>query len=180
MTLWLRSFLFGALLLFALVNSGPAWAHKFRLFAAVVGTEVQGQAYFSGGVHPADVTVELRTQSGAILAQGITDQNGSFTIPLPANAPTENLSLQAKVDGHRAEWQLAPLTTEPPSQTPAPQTNLSESQVTAIEVALARQILPLRAQVDQLENTIWLHDILGGLGWLVGLAGLFVWWRSRP
>jgi nickel transport protein len=143
MTVRFRSFLVGALLLLTLVNSGPAWAHKFRLFAAVVGTEVQGQAYFSGGVHPADVTVELRTQSGAVISQGITDQSGSFSIPLPPKAPTDALFLHAEVDGHSAEWQLAPFSPEPAEKAPTPQANLSEGQVTAIEVALARQILPL-------------------------------------
>lgn len=168
-----------AALLLILVSAGPAWAHKFRLFAAVVGQKVEGQAYFSGGVHPAGITVDLRAEGGAVLAQGVTDDNGAFAISLPASAAA-GLYLQAEVDGHRAEWRLDGLPEPVVSASFAEEkTALSERQVTAIEVALARQILPLRAQVDQLENTIWLHDILGGLGWLVGLAGLFVWWRSR-
>ena len=41
-----------------------------------------------------------------------------------------------------------------------------------IETALARQLRPLREQLDAWQEQIWLHDILGGLGYIIGLAGL--------
>jgi nickel transport protein len=49
----------------------------------------------------------------------------------------------------------------------------------AIERAVARQIRPLREQLVAAEDRIRLQDILGGIGYIIGLTGLALWWRSR-
>lgn len=51
----------------------------------------------------------------------------------------------------------------------------------AIARAVAREVNPLREQIEAYEERIRLHDILGGLGWIAGIAGLgfFVLGRRR-
>jgi nickel transport protein len=49
----------------------------------------------------------------------------------------------------------------------------------AIERAVARQIRPLREQLVAAEDRIRLQDILGGIGYIMGLTGLALWWASR-
>jgi nickel transport protein len=48
-----------------------------------------------------------------------------------------------------------------------------------VERAVARQIRPLREALEAERSRARLHDILGGLGYIAGLAGLALWWRSR-
>jgi nickel transport protein len=49
----------------------------------------------------------------------------------------------------------------------------------AIERAVARQIRPLREQLIAAEDRIRLQDILGGIGFIMGLTGLALWLTSR-
>jgi nickel transport protein len=98
-------------------------------------------------------------------------------------------------DGHRAEWrvsaaELAPGFPGVPSQTPeggagpggAPSNGcLAEVDLAAqIEQAVARQVRPLREDLLAAQGTAGLRDVLGGIGYILGLAGLLAWWQSRP
>jgi nickel transport protein len=49
----------------------------------------------------------------------------------------------------------------------------------AIERAVARQVRPLREELLATRDALRLQDILGGIGYIFGLAGLALWWRSR-
>jgi hypothetical protein len=49
----------------------------------------------------------------------------------------------------------------------------------AIERAVARQIGPLREQLLAAQERVLLRDVLGGLGYILGLTGLALWWTSR-
>ncbi|NEV60866.1 hypothetical protein G3446_02965 [Thiorhodococcus minor] len=49
----------------------------------------------------------------------------------------------------------------------------------AIELAVARQIRPLREQLAAAQDRARLTDILGGIGYIIGIMGLALWWKSR-
>ena len=49
----------------------------------------------------------------------------------------------------------------------------------AIERAVARQIRPLREQLVGAQDRVRLQDILSGIGYIMGLSGLALWWKSR-
>jgi nickel transport protein len=49
----------------------------------------------------------------------------------------------------------------------------------AIEQAVARQVRPLRESLAEAQARAGLRDVLGGVGYIVGLAGLGLWWTSR-
>ncbi|NEX20507.1 carboxypeptidase regulatory-like domain-containing protein [Thiorhodococcus mannitoliphagus] len=51
--------------------------------------------------------------------------------------------------------------------------------VSAIELAVARQIRPLREQLAASADSARLTDVLGGIGYILGITGLALWWRSR-
>ncbi len=42
----------------------------------------------------------------------------------------------------------------------------------AVAEAVAKEIRPLREQLDQVESKIRLHDIVGGIGYIVGISGV--------
>lgn len=73
------------------------------------------------------------------------------------------------------------------SATPAVQSISPEELTTLIEASVAKQvsqqvakqIKPLRKQILQYENKVRLQDTLGGLGYILGLTGLAMWWSER-
>jgi nickel transport protein len=46
--------------------------------------------------------------------------------------------------------------------------------------SLQRQIEAMRVQIDQSEHRLRLHDLLGGIGYILGLAGLGFYLKTRP
>ena len=82
-----------------------------------------------------------------------------------------------------------PTRTQPPADIPAPQVPLDHDSVAhqtfdpaligAIEQALARQTHPLAERLNALEERVRFQDILGGIGYILGLTGLALWWRCR-
>ncbi|SIS78827.1 carboxypeptidase-like regulatory domain-containing protein [Insolitispirillum peregrinum] len=176
------------LVLVAVLAPQSAWAHKFKLFATVQGHEAVGYGYFSGGERARSVPVLLLSvpdngSDGQEVARTTTSENGEFRLPL---VQPGRYRLQASIDGHRAEFALAfqvgdgavPVT--PAASGAASGTVDAQALADVVERVMERQIAPLREQLDAYENTVRLHDALGGVGWLVGLCGLWAWWSSRP
>lgn len=95
----------------------------------------------------------------------------SYFAPVPAseNARDEHLEL--------SESQHPP---QAPAEYSPPASRAVDAQLeAAIEGAVARQLGPLRAELQQFRHEVRLSDVLGGLGSIFGLAGLYLWWRSR-
>lgn len=182
--------------------SEMALAHKLQVHAFAEGRSISGSTYYAGGGAVSAARIELRDPSGALLAELTPDEDGRFTYE--ARAAVEHRILAVTPDGHRAEWIVASselvfdevglgqgsqtidtrLAVPQDSgtrgdQTPVAASTLDPALEAAIERALARQIRPLREQLIATEERIRLHDILGGLGYIIGLTGLALWWRSR-
>jgi nickel transport protein len=97
------------------------------------------------------------------------------------------------LDGHQASWTLraeeffdaAPNEGDamPAYDTPVPESDSTTaadlSQIIRVEQAVARQIRPLREALQAHEEQVRMRDILGGIGYIIGLAGLALWWSSR-
>jgi nickel transport protein len=48
-----------------------------------------------------------------------------------------------------------------------------------IERAVARQVGPLREQLAGYEDTVRRHDVLGGLGYILGITGIACYLIAR-
>lgn len=147
----------------------PALAHKLKVFVGAEGTEIVGAAYFAGGAPAMDVAGRLLGADGAVLAEFRTDANGNFRLSL-----TQRQDVRVSVDsgdGHVAEAAIGGA--EQPAASPA------VTVPDAVEAAVARQILPLRKQIDAMEDRARFSDIMGGIGTIFGLFGVFAWVASR-
>ncbi|MBC7952469.1 MAG: hypothetical protein H7Z12_11710 [Rhodospirillaceae bacterium] len=146
--------LFVALLLWA----GPASAHKLKLFVTQEGGDMVGTAYFAGG-GPAAQIEGVVVVDGSETARFRTDAAGNFRVTAPAHAV---ISVDGG-DGHAASTKAAVI--EPPTND--------------VEAAVARQIRPLRLQIDAMEERARFSDIMGGIGTIFGLFGIAAWIASR-
>jgi nickel transport protein len=196
-----------ALLLLALSGiGGTADAHKVSIFAWVEGDTVYTQSKFSGGKKVRKGTVEVYDDGGGRLLTGATDHNGEFSFKLPKSSPLKIVLIAGT--GHKNEWTVpleeiveagAPAASTTPAviaESDQPSVNeekrprvadpppLSPAQLksieTAVEKALERKLRPMtRMLAEARDPGPGLTEILGGIGYIIGLVGLGAYIHSR-
>jgi len=184
-------------------------AHKVRIFAWEEGGTIQTEVKFSGGrpAKNAQIIVTSEKDHKKILT-GRTNDKGLFTFPIPETARKNKYNLKITVnsgDGHKNSWLLdaqdylqisgnslqhptpslppAPLLTTSPlvEQTKPSTCALSQEQLSQIiESALDKQLGPIkRSLAEQQDKPPSLQDILGGIGYILGLAGIAAYFKSQ-
>lgn len=173
-------------------------AHKIRVFAWVAGDTVTVESGFSGGRPLVQGTVDVQNAAtGISLLQGKSNKQGIFTFSLAKTVKEKGMGLRIIVsagEGHRNEWLLqtadypqgvgqdknkttgaSPVSdqiTSGPSDT--------ETVTRILDQLLEEKLAPIRRSLAQAEDqTPKLTDILGGIGYLIGLAGIIAWMKSR-
>jgi nickel transport protein len=183
------------------VITGPALAHKLRVFALPEGNRISGYTYFGGGERVSGITVRMFGPNGEALGEVVSDDRGGFVFEAKARVD-HRLEADAG-SGHLAEFVVraedlsAGVGDEPagPAAPMTPTTGFAPTGMTAavstppsvvtppleeqIERAVARQLRPLREQLEQYEQSVRWHDVLGGIGYILGLAGLAGWLLGR-
>ncbi len=69
-----------------LAFAAPAEAHKLKVFAAVEGDHIGGYGFFIGGGRAQGTEWSAKTADGTVLAEGRTDDNGTFGFDLATPA----------------------------------------------------------------------------------------------
>lgn len=180
--------------------ASPAHAHKLKVFATAVGERIEGTVYFVGGGPARGARILVESADGKLIEALNADATGAFTIT--AKVRMDHVIVTDSADGHSARTIIpasvlpAGLPLPPPgmgasavdagdstAQAPAPSQAGTAGNGAGMEAsiaqAVAQQVAPLREQLSAYEDQVRLHDVLGGLGYILGLAGLFVWMRAR-
>jgi nickel transport protein len=175
-----------------------AHAHRLSLFATAEGTRISGYAYFPGGGRAKNLTVEVLAPDGTRLTRVKTDEQGEFAFT--ATMQSDHRLRAETGDGHRAEWLVraeelaaalppygSPTPTHPAPANPhlpaegdqlhprlatrPPEGDAPAGIATELRT-LQAQLTALRCQIEASANRTRLQDVLGGLGYIAGLAGL--------
>jgi nickel transport protein len=172
-----------------------ALAHKVSVFAYLEGGQIKGEAYFAGGEKAQDSLVELLDAQGKLLASTKTDAKGEFTLALPpqARAPLK-VVLKAGM-GHQGDYTLeagevggqaaAPEAAIPPQAAEAPagvsRVALAGDLEQRLGQLLDQRLQPLTAQIAKLnaDRGVTVHDVVAGLGYILGLLGLLAYMKAR-
>ena len=185
-----------ALLICGLLST-PLPAHTLKVFAAAEGERILGEAYFVGGAPAVGAVIRIMDSGGHELARLQPDGQGQFDYRVDRRMSYRVVA--DSLDGHRASWtvgadELSPRLPEPDQGSTAPGSgaagdagaaepiagNIPQCGLEdAVERAMARQVKPLREELRAHEERVRFRDVLGGLGYIVGLAGLGVWLNSR-
>lgn len=193
-----------AFLSLSLLWSVPAHAHKVTIFAWVEGDMVHTQSKFSGGRRVKNAPVEVYDARGRKLLEGRTDDRGEFTFKSPGKGPLRIVLIAAM--GHKAHWTLSAkelagsaqpsATASPPQTAPAVETHssadsapaapaLSNAELqatvqTAVEKALDKKLKPVIELLVGAQNPDpSFKDIVGGLGYILGLVGVGAYFNYR-
>lgn len=178
-----------------------AFAHNVQVFAYAEGAAIKGEALIGGGKKAvnADISV-LSADDGKTLLTTSTDNDGNFSFAIGALDPQQTGDLLIVLEagpGHRAQWLLKAADFRPGSgenkpaavQPEAPKTiNHTAANLTVDEERLRLLIAevveeklgPLKQMiVRQQVRPPGLQEILGGLGYIIGIAGIIAYLASR-
>ena len=168
-----HGFAFG-LALFVALSGMESSAHKMRVFAAIEGEVIKGGAYMSKGAKAMDCPVKVFDAAGQLIGETKTDAKGEFEF-----RPTTPGAIKFVVnggDGHMAEYVTSPDGIIAPV---ASGKRADDGVADKGHEALSRQVFALAKQLDEYEEKTRLRDIIGGVGYIFGLAGLWALAR-RP
>ena len=197
--LWVR----GVFLILALCAvATPALAHRVLVFAYAEGDtiHVEGKFVPDTPIRQGKVLV-LDQKTGKELLTGQTNDQGRFSFKIPAEAAAEKMDLKIVVEaamGHRGEWLLKagsylsgslPGKAEKPAPAAAaapraPETKAVNADQQALEAALnkvlERQLAPIKEKLTELTiHRTSLTDIIGGIGYIMGIFGLWAYCQSK-
>ena len=195
-----------ALLAFWLGAASNAHAHKVTVVAWVEGETGHTESKFSGGRRARQATIEVYDDQDQRLLTGQTDDNGQFSFKIP-QASALRIVLRAGM-GHQNEWRLdqteirhglalsddatrpaataapppaPPPAAEPTGFTPEPTNTLSpEALERIVAQTLDRKLQPIMSTLAEIRQPgPSLQDILGGIGYILGLVGLGAYLHRR-
>jgi nickel transport protein len=162
----------------------PATAHRVTVFAWVEGDTVHVEGKFARGKKVKQGKVTVFDAQGKGLLEGRTDAQGKFSFKAPEKRPL-TIVLDAGM-GHRAQWTLdsedtpqalrergKEVTAEQPGTAP-------DTLQQAVERALDKKLAPIMKMISESqEKRVSLKDILGGIGYILGLMGVAAYFHYR-
>jgi nickel transport protein len=181
--------------------TNAAMAHGVSIFAWLEGDSVHTESKFSGGRLAKGAAVEVFDRAGEKLLEGKTDDHGAFSFRLPKKEELRIVLIAGM--GHRNEWTItqqdlegvtlsgpaaqipppsaAAVTAAPSPPASAPPADLTDLQA-ALEQALDKKLSPIIRKLSHLEEgrrSVSLPDVIGGLGYILGLVGLAAYIHYR-
>ncbi len=188
-------------LLILLLYPASAHAHKLYVYPeSIEGATIHGRAYFPGDVPAQHSDVIVRDASGRELGRTMTDDKGKFTFT--AHERTD-LYLSAETpDGHVGAYTIQASELpgilpagNPPAESGAPVVSQASEHAGAPAAVpgeknepasvsdrlteLNTQVQLLRRQVSESDERLRFRDILGGIGFILGLAGVAFYMKAR-
>jgi len=170
------------------------------------GSDIEGEAGFSNGTMAAPGTVvKVTDSSGKELGQTTTDQDGLFVFTakqrithlfeinmgaghllkmqlaadeLPDSLLSENLLPEHLLSEH-PESGVSGQAMNQQQAINAPSLLQQQNSALILEKAIAKQIKPLRREIQALKEKSGLRDIIGGVGYIFGLLGIVALLREH-
>ena len=188
-----------------LLTAGAALAHRVNVFAWVEGNTVFVECKYPDGTKVHDGVIRVLDSVGKELLNGKTNDKGEFSFKLPKQDDL-TVVLEAGM-GHRGDWPLskqdlapagdapkpepaAPSQPAPKTEAPSPAANEPAPATAspsppgidqAIEKALDKKLAPvMRMLAEMHEPKVRLTDVLGGIGYIVGLVGVAAYFKRKP
>lgn len=178
------------LLILLVLLVSPASAHKLHVFALANGTTIEGEVYAAGNAPIRNAAVTVLGPSGEKLGETKTDDDGKFRFA--ARQRVDHTFVVDAGEGHRAEYKVTadelpaslpgsnkavtaavkPAAKSQPAHDHASHTDSNTAGLKQELEAVHAQIVQLRKQIDAYEQKVRLHDVLGGLGMILGLMGV--------
>jgi nickel transport protein len=188
-----------------LLIAGAALAHRVNVFAWVDGDTVFVESKYPDGTRVHGGVIRVLDSAGKELLNGRTNDQGEFSFKVPKQDDL-TVVLEAGM-GHRGDWPLSrqelspagappastaaapsppdPQTASPPPAATEPAAGPSpaagDAVAQAVEKALDRKLAPVMKMLAEMqEQKVRPSDVLGGIGYIVGLVGMAAYFKRKP
>ncbi len=170
------------LLLFYL--SAQSFAHKISTFVDVEDGNVSIVSYFSDGTPAKNAKITVYDATGKVVLTGKTNREGEFDFSL--KKPGSYRAVVLAELGHRATVDFAVGGTgieggAEKQKSVGRKGNVNQNRASAdeetIRQVLREELCPIHRELLKLEgkeNSISYKDVIGGLGWIAGIFGAFM------
>ncbi len=180
-----------------------AEAHRINVFAYTEGSDIVAQGYLGGKTRVVNSVIQIFDSSGNMIHEGMTNSEGIYRVSKTALGPISDqirIVLQAGM-GHQAEYLLAltegnassenllrPQTDSKKSSTSEVLTeNETHAVIENLEKGIDKKLQSLNEKLDHISRKLaenesrgpQLSEILGGIGWILGLFGIWAFCASR-
>ncbi len=192
----------------ALLFCMPAAAHRLTVFAWMEGETLVLESAFGRGAKLKNGDVEVRdAATGGLLLKGKTDAEGVFRCALPQGIRESGHDMRIIAlggEGHRGVWTVkaeewkaslarggipepraeaaaeTPLSLAEPRLSPAAEVLSAADLERILAEVLEAKLAPLRRELAAVRSGApGLREVIGGLGWIIGLFGTLAWCRSK-
>jgi len=188
-----------------LLAAGAALAHRVNVFAWVDGDTVFVECKYPDGTKVHEGVIRVLDSAGKELLNGKTNDKGEFSFKVPKQDDL-TIVLEAGM-GHRGDWPLSRQDLAPAGEAPkpgpaaAPQASPKNEAPSpaaaepaagpaspppagidqAIEKALDKKLAPVMKMLAEMhEQKVRLTDVLGGIGYIIGLVGVAAYFKRKP
>ena len=187
------SFVLMTILAFILSFHTPALAHKVYIYAWLEGDTVYTESYFGAKKKVNQGLIRVFDLSGQKLLEGRTDEKGEFSFK-----PPSLIDLRIVVEagmGHKGEFVLKAeelsdhLGPERIQDVTGEEKNVSSGPVSAdeeqirmiVEQVLDARLKPVMRELVEIrkEKGPGFIEIIGGIGYIFGIMGLILYFKTR-
>ncbi len=149
--------------------AGSAHAHELNVFATVESGVIHARVTYRDGTPAKNAQVSIHGPQNENLASLSADADGRVEYQTVEHV--RHVVIAETEDGHRAQFDIS--ADQLGSESSPHGVHIEPHDLDArIAGAVAKEIRPLREQLDQYEQSTRFRDILGGIGFIVGLAGV--------
>jgi len=184
--------------LIIIIMDVSVFAHKVNIFAYVEGDKIYTESYFNDGKMCVDSKIEVFDNQGNKLLESLTDKEGMFSFEIPSEDVIDGdlkIILTASM-GHRAEYSISAdeirgsaglikEELEEPVSLISPETSLVDLKEiqSIIEDTLDEKLKPIMREMREIkksqEDKISPTEIIGGIGYIIGIFGIVAYFLSR-
>jgi nickel transport protein len=170
-------------------------AHGIHVFAHAHDCTIHGEASFDDEAPVKNARVVFSAPSGEKLGETTTDDEGRFQFD--ARVRADHLIVVDAGAGHQGRHTLK--AAELPDDLPLPGGRVADAAAESasaderaepttpeerrlralIKSAVQEQIVPLREQIDRFQRKTRVHDVVGGVGYILGIMGLAYYFLGR-
>lgn len=189
----MKSMLKKLLIAAVLLSSTSVLAHKLIVSAYVEENSIEGQAYLNNGSTPKNTIVKIINSSDKVVAEIKSNEEGVFKLK---NASPDTYIIHVDAgEGHKAKFILNKSEFENDNEDEDNSSDLNnDSKSTDNEMPseieinsniksefkkLSSQMRKYRDEVRSYKEHIRVHDVLGGIGYIIGITGMFSFLISR-
>ena len=138
------------------------YAHNIKIFAAKKGDSICGYVYSPGGIRIKNSIISVYKNT-KFVTKIKTSNKGIFNYK---GADDSNYKFVYSKDGHFAEYSV---------NKPA----MKKKKKIATKANNDNQIFEIKEQLDRIENTMRVRDIIGAIGYIFGVAGLMILLKKK-